>query len=180
MENDDVVMSVLKLDEKSNSSHDDPNRLELLWDNKIEAQIIKWRDEMSVNEKLHTIYGRKFKKLHNMFAIPNIIIPLILSALMKQLDEQDLVVSLLLISSGIFSGISHLMGFSKRSQRHFEVGNSLSKMVKEIELELSKPKKMRISADVYLERTYNHYTSILDLAPDARSVAMKTRTIKKK
>ena len=93
------------------------------------------------------------------------------------MKDQELQVSVLLIASGVFSGISHLFGFQKRSSRHHECANQLSKIIREIDLELSKKKSMRLPADLMLQRVYHEYSSITDLAPDARSVALKTRKL---
>jgi len=164
-----------KSNSRNSESQDDPNRKELLWDSKIEQQILTWRDEMSKASELHTIYGRRFKKLANIAAIPNVIVPLVLSTLHKTLKDQEIVVSLLLIASGIASGISLLFNFQKRSSKHHECANNFQKVVRDINLQMSKKKSMRIPADLMLQRVYHEYTSISDASPDVKSVSMKNR-----
>jgi len=54
--------------------------------------------------------------------------------------------------SGLFSGIGMFFNFGKKEHTHFEYANKFFELSNEIESELSKPKRMRVACDVYMEK----------------------------
>lgn len=160
----------------SNDSKDDEHRKELLWENREEELLLKWKNEMYENSSQHRKSGKRFKKLYAIFGVPATLIPIIMSGLTPQLEDYPLAQSLLMITTGTLVGISTFFNLGKRFTQHFEYEHRYDELAREIEKELNKPKRHRLACDVYMERIYMKYSGLNASAPMAPSPKKPVKT----
>ena len=156
----------IDLTSMSDSSKDDLNRKELLWESREEVLLEKWMLDMFDSSKKQGICGKKYKKLYAVFGVPSILMPLIMSGFTAQLEKQPLISSLLMITTGSLIGISTFFNLGKRFTQHFEYEHRYYELALEIEKEMKKPKKHRIACDVYIEKIYMTYCGLNARAPN--------------
>ncbi len=142
----------IEYDDKSNSSKDDSQRKELLWETREEVVIKKWIEEMKDQSKKHYLAGKKNKKLHEFITLPSIIIPVIASGLTPLLQPYVYVSTGLMLTVGILNGINGFINPAAKKEKHLNYEGLYNELVLDIEKELCKPKSMRIACDVYLEQ----------------------------
>lgn len=166
MSEDDILLEVIDEDSREitpTSSIDDDNRKELLWEKREENVLHEWRKDCKVRSVQHEVKGKKNKIKFGVFAVPTIIIPIILGGISSIVPCHSLIYSLGMMITGLFGGIGMFFNFGKKEQSHFEYMNRFFELANEIEAELSKPKRHRIACDVYMEKIkqeYNKYTSL--------------------
>ena len=141
----------LMIDEDSNSSRDNENRSEVLWDSKNEKVIKKWIDEMRNQAKKHYTAGKKQKLLHEWITVPSILIPVIASGLTPLLQPYPYISTGLMLTVGVLTGINGFFNFASKKEKHLSHEGLYSTLIIDIEKELSKHKKDRVAVDVYLE-----------------------------
>ena len=174
----DSLQRFMENDQNSNSESKDTDRKELMWEEREELFMRKIVEECKTQSELHRKKGKYFKKMYTVFGVPSMLIPIILSGLVDQLHDYALVQSLLMIGTGIFSGISNFFNFGRKYQEHFDFENKYNGLAGDIGTELVKPKAFRVAADVYLERIRLLYGNLNDNAPLVASPIEKKRTIR--
>jgi len=147
------------------SSEDDINRKELLWENREEIQILKWKEIMILKKNNHNNNGKLNKKLYYIFGIPTIIIPLILGSLNGVVELNEITFTFLMIANSIVAGLNTFMNFSKKSRLHFEFSSKYAEVIVDIDKELSIPKAHRLAADVFIEQIVCKFNSMNNYAP---------------
>ena len=178
MEQIDIAIdSIDELLKEESGSKDDPNRREMLWEAREEDYFKKIIDECNQQGKLHRRKGKLFKKLYMTFGVPTILIPIILSGITEEIKHRPLLNSMLLMSTGIISGISGFFNFGRKYQEHFDFENKYNGLSQEIETELTKPKKNRVAVDIYLERIRLKYSNLNNHAPDVPTPSHRPRKI---
>ena len=153
------------LEDENSESKDDPLRKELLWEQREEIFLQKIVEDCKKQSKLHRRKGKKFKKLYTGFGIPSTLLPIILSGLTEQLNMYPLVHSLVMITSGILTGVSTFMNFGRKYEEHFNYEAKYGGLAGDISTELCKPKSFRVACDVYLERVRLLYGNLNSNAP---------------
>lgn len=156
----------VKIDSQNSSetSEDDVNRKELLWETREEELLKIWMNEMKENSIKQGIAGRRTKKLYALFGVPATLVPIVLSGL-SSLEIDPLVNSLLMIMTGSLIGISTFFNLGKKFAQHFEYEHKYDELARELEKELKKPKRHRIACDVYMEKIYMKYSGLNARAP---------------
>jgi hypothetical protein len=157
-------VNVLVDDDNSKSSKDDDDRREMPWEERQENLMKGWMSEMNISAKLHKKAGAKNKTLYACFSIPAVLIPIVMSGITPILTH-PIITSMLMILTGIFTGVSTFFNFGRKSQHHFDFENRYSCLSKEIQKELRKPKRFRIASDVYLEKIFQELCGINSNAP---------------
>lgn len=155
----------LKLD-ISPESTDDENRRELMWEKREEDLLVKWKNDMCNKSIEQGKSARKIKKLYSVLGLPATLLPIIMSGLTKQLEEYEILQSLLMIATGSLIGISTFFNLGKKTALHFEYEHKYSELALTIDKELTKPKKYRIALDVFLENISLKYIALDERAPN--------------
>ena len=155
----------IELDITTPSSHDDEHRKELLWEKREEELIMKWIADCKVRSKKHSTKAKEYKIKYACIGLPSILIPIVLGGLSPVIQCHTLEYSLVLMSSGLFSGIGMFFNFGKKQVEHNTYSNQFFKFIKEVEAELSKPKSHCIACDVYIEKVKNEYNSLVLASP---------------
>ena len=148
------------------SESKDDDRVELPWEDREEQLVQKIASECTIVSKEHENKAKYNKKLYVAFGLPAMLIPIILAGLNTFLTkEHELLVSSLLILSGILTGISQFFNFGKKTQAHFEYASRYSELLLMIDIEMVKPKRFRLACDVFLERVSKCFADLNANAP---------------
>lgn len=156
----------IELDITPPSSLDDEQRKELLWEKREEELIMKWIDDCKIRSDKHSQKAKEYKIKYACIGLPSILIPIVLGGLSPIVPCHTLEYSLVLMSSGLFSGVGMFFNFGKKEVEHNTYANKFFKLVNEVDAELSKPKRHRIACDVYMEKVKNEYHSLVLSSPN--------------
>ena len=146
-------------------SVDEPDRREVLWDVRLEELCKKWKDDCLVRTKRHDLKAKVHKRRFDIFALPAIVLPLIMSGLSNILVEYPLVSSSGMAITAILTGINTFYNNAKRELQQFEYSAKFFKLSIDVERELAKKKRDRLAADVFLERVSMDYNNLAFNAP---------------
>ena len=153
------ILDILE-DKGESPNTSDVLREEELWTTESEKFLIEWMTAMCVKSKAHDKSYKKFKKYNNVLALPTILLPLILSPLTGYITDFPIISSLMLISTGVLSGINSFFNFSKKSQQNNEYSNLYAQLAREIKIEVRRPSRFRMPVDKFSERIYQKYSAL--------------------
>jgi hypothetical protein len=159
------IMSDLHID-VTPTSVDNGQRAELLWEKREEILLLKWCDDCIKKSKLHEIRGKQNKIKYGVFAVPAILIPIILGGLSQVMPCHSLGYSLGIMSAGLFGGINAFFNFGNKMQLHFEYANRFAELAIDIQAELAKPKRHRVACDFYLGQSKLKYQNLCSESPN--------------
>jgi hypothetical protein len=146
-------------------SIDEPDRREVLWSVRIEDLCNKWKNDCLIRTKRHDLKAKIFKRRFAIFALPAIVLPLVMSGLSNVLVEYPLISSSGMAITAILTGINTFYNNAKRELQHFEYSAKFFKLSIDVERELAKKKRDRLAADVFLERVSMDYNNLAFNAP---------------
>jgi len=144
----------------NNSSKDDPNRRELLWDRREEKIFQEWIKQSKEKVDFHKKKEKLCKMKNIILSVPCIVIPIISSGLSGILPCNSLENSILMMIVGILSCCNTFFNYGKKQEKHGIFSNRYFSLITEVESELSKPKRDRIACDVYLEKIKQMYNTL--------------------
>ena len=156
----------VKINSKSESSHDNDSRKELLWEKREEVVLFEWQARLVENSIKHGKKGKKTKRLYNMITVPSIIIPLIGSGLSNILQPFPIATSSTLILTSILVGVNGFFNFGAKTEKHLQYEASYMKLSNEIQKELCKPKSARVACDLYMQIIMSEMNKLDENAPD--------------
>ena len=137
--------------EKSDSSKDDEQRRELLWERREEQLLLQWCKKLKSNSLAHGIKAKRTKRYYNMVSLPAILIPVIASSLSTVLQPYPLAMSGAMLFTSVFTGVNGFFNLGGKTQLHFEYEYAYNKLANEIDKELCKPKRHRVACDLYMQ-----------------------------
>ena len=146
------------------SSLDDENRRELLWETREETLLLSVQQKCEHAATKHERSGYRKKRLYALFGIPSTILPLI-TATLTQMGEDTFVSTILMMVCGILTGVNTFFNFGRQRQCQFEFAGKYQELAMEIGVELCKPKKNRLACDVFLDRITNKFNNLNNTAP---------------
>jgi hypothetical protein len=163
-ENSDIPRNS-KENSGSNSSRDNQDRNEVLWEPRLDILCNKWRKDSIVRSENHDKKAKIHKQRFAVFSLPAIILPLVMSGLSNILVNYPLVSSSGMALTAILTGVNTFFNHSKKQTQHFEYSGRFFKLATDIETEMSKRKRDRIAADVFLERVSMDYNNLVFNSP---------------
>ena len=150
---DELHINIKEDSKKSDSSKDDPNRQEQLWDHKSEEFIWKIHKDCLQKSSTFDSASRSAKNKYTRYALPGIIVPIIMSVVSPHLPtEYNYVDSIALASISVLNGLNTFHNWGKKFTSFNEFAGKYSDLAGYIDVEMSKPKRFRIALDVFLER----------------------------
>jgi hypothetical protein len=155
----------LKISSRSEDSHDDPNRKELLWEKREEDIMEEWRQRMLNNSTAHGKKGRVMKTRYAACTVPAIIIPVVASGLSNILQPYPLATACSMLATSILTGINGFFNFGSKTERHFHFEAAYMVLANEVQKEMCKPKAMRPPCDVYLQKIMSKMNELDASAP---------------
>ena len=141
-------------------SSNDIMRTEMLWDNKSEALLSKYLDECKAKSVYNDNQFRKFKKLHQSLSLPSTVIPICIAGLSDILYSNKILLTSLMLCSGIISGVQTTLNYGSKSQKYNSYSGLYSGLAGEIEIILYKHKRDRPAADMFIERIYQKLSNL--------------------
>lgn len=142
---------------QDNTNKDNTNKTVLVeeeYTEHSEALLTQWLKEAKDNSKAHNIKGRSFKKKHEWFGLPATLLPIVYSPIAGLLAGEpgtEIASVVVLVITGILSGIHTFFDFGRKSQKHFEYEARYSDLYTTIIVELSKKRELRIKVDRFVE-----------------------------
>ena len=144
----------------NNTSKNNPNRRDLLWDKREENIFKQWVAESKKKIEFHQIKAKSCKIKNACLSIPAILIPIVSSGLAGILPCNSMENSILMMIVGILNCIDAFFDYGRRREKHEVFSNRYFTLVNEVESELTKPKKDRIACDVYMEKIKQNYNTL--------------------
>jgi hypothetical protein len=161
---EDLPIDVVEIN--STSSHDDPNRVELLWDGKVEELVVRWLKVCNMRSDAHSRAASIAKAKYIALAIPSVLIPVVSGGFVTQLDAYPLAITSSFVLTGVLGAIAGLFEFGKNQQEHNHYSYAYAHVARTISLTLAKPKKRRVAADAYLVQISCDIDRLDESAPD--------------
>lgn len=146
------------------SSLDDQNRKELLWESREEALLLDIQNKCKESAAHHTKTGKRKKLWYTLCGVPATILPLVTATLTQMGVAMDTITCLVLVS-GILTGVNTFFNFGKQRQCHFDHAGKYDELSMDIGLELCKPKRNRVACDVFLYACSSRFNNINGTAP---------------
>ena len=137
--------------------------LQMEWNVESEDLITGYISTATDRSKIHDEKGKRNKLLHILASTPGIAIPIIVGGLETHINP--LVASILLIASGVISGINSFMNFSNRSRDHFEAASKYDEFSNDTRRVLVMTPEFRTPCDVTLMETTNIINRYLSESP---------------
>ena len=104
----------LKISSKSDTSEDDFNRKELLWERREEELILGWCKRLKSSSIAHGKMGKVMKQRYTMVSLPAILIPVVASSLSTVLQPYPLAMTGAMLATSIFTGINGFFNYGKK------------------------------------------------------------------
>ncbi len=137
----------------SNRSSEDDLRLDQPWTNETEALVTTWMNQCFEAGNAHDKAGYKHKRLHKMFSIPNITLPLLFTSLTSVVDETTeaypYINSVGFFLSGVVAGMLNFFDHSSKTEKHFNFAHRYNTIALTVESQLAKPRQFRLPVDVF-------------------------------
>lgn len=136
------------------------------WNDESEDTLQNWKLQCQGKSLDHFHLGCFYHYVSVLVAFPTIVLPAV-SAQLNKLDEAlyGPTVEFMLMFSTLCSGIISVFNLGRRSQQHFHVDQQLSKVVKEVDVELRKPRKARQPSEYFIVTTMFKIEGVLASAP---------------
>ena len=133
---------------------EDTTRTEMPWTSKQDAILSDYITACEKKSEWCDTLHKHNKKRNIMFSIPCMMVPIVLSGVTPFIDSFPLVTSGALIFTGCLSTMKNLFQFERKSERFDNFSYLYNQLGAEMELELRKPKRFRVAADVFIERSF--------------------------
>jgi hypothetical protein len=144
-------------------------RIDAPWNDKIESYIRSIRNSAKENELKHEEAGFHFKKRKTWFGLPTTIVPLVMAPVTLVLGSGHPyalpISACALLVSGLSSGINDFFSYSEQTSNNFNSNANWAMLVSEIDCELTKERKFRQSADVFMARSQMKFDALTIKAP---------------
>ncbi len=177
--NSDVVIEIndnsltrqhFPLDENASEFSDTPlNPREEPWTDETEQLVRRWAQQMEALSELHDNAGYLVKTRYYRLAIPGILIPFVMGFVSQVLPEGQTATitdgAMFMVTSGLV-GLQALFGYGQLYEQHFFYSSHYSNIVSRIESELSRRRKFRTPADVFITELKCTINNLNDNAPE--------------
>lgn len=140
--------------------------LEEPWSDNIENLIIKWKIQCVDQSNIHEISGYKIKSNHNVFGLPPIIIPLVMTYLSQLMGENTKITGLMFLLSGLSGAIYKWLNLGEKYTLHFQYATKYQDIIFKINSELARDRKFRRPADVFITEIMSSMNHLNQSAPD--------------
>lgn len=125
------------------------------WTENNEKLLKGWLD-ISINKSdFHDRQGKYYKWKHQLYGLPSILIPVIISPLVLILNitptTAEIISTSSLIATGVCNGVHRFFGFQEKSMKHFEYSGKYAELKTFIEVELAKEREYRFDCDRFIE-----------------------------
>lgn len=122
------------------------------WTDNIEKLVLKWKYHASRLSELHEKAGYLIKFKHNLFGLPPVFIPLIMTFITQIIPEgsESIVSGGMFLVSGISGAIYKWLNLGEQYALHFQYAARYDDIITSIDSELSRQKRFRRAADAFV------------------------------
>ena len=164
---DSVKLDIRDSLEKDDSSEKDNVRTEEPWNEFHETYFESIIEECKRETIRFQQSSMKNKFYYKIFSIPVVVLPISVSILNKYFTESyEFIRVMLLLLSGMLSGVNMFLNFSKKEQLFGEYSNKYKELQTIIEFQLTKKKRYRLDVDVFSERIKQVYLELNKNSPN--------------
>ena len=160
MNEDDVSLEM-----NPSTSSLDRDREEVLWESRNQNLLKSWGEECKTLCRQHKEKAKKNKRLHIIVALPCMIIPITTSIVQPHISNQ-LIMSILMLTTGVLSAINTFFNFSAKHVKHNEAVRQYEELSLYIDEILNTKKKHRTAADITIRTTLLKLNHISAMSPD--------------
>lgn len=153
-------------DSKKSSESHDREREEQPWTEKSEKFIRKIQQECISKAHAYDKASRDSKKKYTQCALPSVVLPVIMSVVSPYLPaDYKYIDGISLASIAVLNGLSTFFNYGKKFSQYSEYNGKYSDLASYIEVELSKSRRFRVAADIFLERCSVRIADLNNNAP---------------
>ena len=135
------------------------------WTTNSENLARSWLATATTLSNKHTQCALINKRRHVVTGLPTLIIPTIFAPLTLVLTDKYLSVGGF-IATALFSAINSFLNYNQKYQKHLDYAARYADIITDIEYELAKQRKFRISPDVFLTKIRLKLDYLKQNAPD--------------
>jgi hypothetical protein len=143
-----------------------------IWEDEHELLLKQWCDNAMCYKMMHEQSHKKYWCLNAWFNIPIIMISTLtgtgnFAIPGIKIDNNNIIyiIGALNLFGGLLATISTFIGSAQILESHRVASISWGKMSKKIQIELSKPKKKRSHAKIFIEHMSDEYDKIIETSP---------------
>lgn len=136
------------------------------WNDRIEDQLIKWKEKCVELSNIHELAGYKIKSNHNFFGLPPIIIPLVMTYVSQLMDNETKINGMMFLVSGISGAVYKWLNLGEKYTLHFQYASKYQDLIYRINSELSRGRTFRRPADVFLTEMMSSMNHLNQTSPD--------------
>ena len=148
---------------------DIPIKREEPWTDEIEQLVRRWAHQMNSLSELHDNAGYITKSRFMRLAIPSVIVPFamgFISQVTPDTKRSSIVDGFMFMLTSGISGLSALFNYGQRYEQHFSYSSNYSNISSRIESELSRKRKYRIPAEIFITELKCTINNLNDQAPE--------------
>ncbi len=131
------------------------DRVETIWTEKNEALLKDWMIQSEKAAVKHVSKAKHFKAIYMSLGLLGSVLPIVLSGITDILQDHQVILTTMLIISGVLNGVVSFINPSKKSELHFIAESKFAELSTKIKRDLSMKKSERIACDMYLENIMN-------------------------
>lgn len=150
-------------------SVDDPDRKEVLWSERLEKSCWVWHDDCIERAQVHENEARLAKRWNNIMVTAAIVFPaipiILLSSHIFPDTTKDPILNTCLVITSVLTGLNKCYDFADIKTENARFAGKFFRLATNIQKELSKSKRDRPAADVFLECITIKYTHMVQNAP---------------
>lgn len=140
------------------------------WTRDIEELIKHWRNYSIVMSEKHENAGYYIKVKHNWFGLPPILIPLMMTFISQLIPPtsplSNPINGAMFLFSGITGAVYKWLNLGEQYALHFQYSARFNDIITNIDTELSRQRKFRRPADVFLTEVRCKIDNLNDTAPE--------------
>ncbi len=147
------------------------------WKRLHEKLLQQWAAEWVAAAEAHSAAEEKKKFLHRCFQIPNVLIPIVLAPILagKLVAENQIVVVMALVLSGVAGGVMSVMGWERVSEQHAQAAFRYVDLTSDVEELMAKERRFRPRCDVTMQRFKMRMDNASRLSPPVSLAPVSAR-----
>lgn len=138
------------------------------WTENIEKLVLKWKTHAIRLSELHEKAGYTIKLKHNIFGLPPVFIPLIMTYISQIIpaDNERTINGALFLISGISGAVYKWMNLAEQYALHFQYAARYDDIITSIDSEMSRQKRFRRAADAFVTDIRCKIDNLNQTSPD--------------
>lgn len=147
------------------------------WSDLHETLLREWASNWEEAAKTHNEQANLKMRWHRLLQIPNILIPIVLAPLIagKFVGDDQIIVALALILSGVAGGILSANGWERSSEQHDQAAFRYVDLISDVEEVIVKKRRYRPGCNITVQKFKMRMDSAAKYSPALNHPQSKTR-----